>query len=131
MLKSIKKMYYSTGAIMMLGLTNSSMAFAADANTNNFNKISQNIGASISDAPGLLSGLAYIAGTGLGVLGVMKIKDHVENPGNTKLKDGAIRLVAGGALFALPMIYEAMSGTIGSGTAVSAPSLKKATFSVN
>jgi len=51
----------------------------------------------------------------LGVLGVLKIKDHVENPGNTPLKDGAIRLAAGGGLLALPIIYSAMQNTIGQG----------------
>ncbi len=50
-----------------------------------------------------------------GVLGILKIKDHVENPSQTKLQDGAIRLVAGGGLFALPIVFEAMQGSIGDG----------------
>jgi hypothetical protein len=51
----------------------------------------------------------------LGVLGILKIKDHVENPQQTPLKDGAIRLAAGGGLFALPIIYSAMKSTIDAG----------------
>jgi len=53
----------------------------------------------------------------------MKIKDHVENPTQTPLKDGAIRLTAGGALFALPILTSSMLGTVDGGdgdTAVNA-----------
>jgi hypothetical protein len=49
----------------------------------------------------------------LGVLGILKLKDHVENPSQTPMKDGAIRLASGGALFALPIVFEAMKNTIG------------------
>ena len=33
-----------------------------------------------------------------------------------KLQEGAIRLVAGGGLFALPIVFEAMQGSIGEGS---------------
>jgi hypothetical protein len=75
--------------------------------------IAENITTSIEALPGLISAIAYMMGLVLGVLGIMKIKDHVENPGQTQLKDGAIRMASGGALFALPIVYEAMSNTIG------------------
>lgn len=96
----------------------------ASGGDSNFSSIAQNITKSIQDLPKLLSGLAYMFGILLAVLGVMKIKDHVENPGQTPLKDGSIRLAAGGALFAIPMVSNAMLNTIGSETAVSAPTLK-------
>ena len=95
---------------------------------NNFSNIAANITTSISDLPGLLSALSYLFGILLGVLGVMKIKDHVENPTQTPLKDGAIRLAAGGALFALPILFEAMFETVGTGTTVDAAQLKKVNF---
>lgn len=78
-----------------------------------FSDIATNIITSIASLPGLLSGVAYMFGILLAVLGILKIKDHVENPGNTPLKDGAIRLAAGGALFALPIVYDAAYTTIG------------------
>lgn len=78
-----------------------------------FSTIATNIITSIASLPGLLSGVAYMFGILLAVLGILKIKDHVENPGNTPLKDGAIRLAAGGALFALPIVYDAAFTTIG------------------
>ena len=64
------------------------------------------------------------------VLGVLKIKDHVENPSQTPLKDGASRLAAGGALFALPIIYESMFETLGSGTQLSVQALNSVSFAV-
>ena len=68
----------------------------------------------------------------LGVLGLLKIKDHVEQPTSVKLQDGAIRLAAGGGLFALPMVYEAMRSTIGADAAgVEVAPLSKVTFEVN
>lgn len=82
--------------------------FAQDINT-----VSDNIVESIDDLPGLLSGVSYLLGTLLGVLGVLKIKDHADNPGSTPLQHGMIRLAAGGALFALPLVFEAMQITIG------------------
>jgi hypothetical protein len=66
----------------------------------------------------------------LGVLGILKIKDHVENPNQTPLKDGAIRLAAGGGLFALPIIYEAMFQTVGTGANVTAAQLNSVSFNV-
>lgn len=97
---------------------------------NNFNTIVDNMETSISGIPGLISGVSYMMGILLGVLGILKIKDHVENPGNTKLQDGAIRLAAGGGLFALPIVYESMRNTIGEGALVTAPEVSAITLDV-
>lgn len=103
-----------------------------DAHAQDFSTIATNIVASIASLPGLLSGLAYMFGILLAVLGILKIKDHVENPGNTPLKDGAIRLAAGGALFALPIVYEAAFTTIGQeGVATEAAALNPVTMGLN
>lgn len=103
---------------------------AEDAHANTFSNIAANVTTSIQNLPGLLTGLAYMFGILLGVLGILKIKDHVENPSQTPLKDGAIRLAAGGGLFALPIVYEAMRETIGMGGGVSAATLTKVNFAV-
>ena len=120
-----KKIYYGFGAALTAGMmTSPKQALAAagggggGTSGSNFSAIAENITESISDVPGLISALAYLMGVLIGVLGIMKIKDHVENPTQTPLKDGAIRLAAGGALFALPIITEAMMNTIGEGEAV-------------
>ena len=114
--------------LMGAGLFAVTMMTAGDAHANNFSSIGQNIIESIANLPSLLAGLAYMFGILLAVLGIMKIKDHVENPGQTPLKDGSIRLAAGGALFAIPIVSEAMTTTIGSGNAASVASLNAVTF---
>ncbi len=125
MFNKAKTSYYKLGAIMTLGVVTG----ATDANAaNDFGSIANNINQSLSSLPGLISALAYLFGVLLAVLGIMKIKDHVENPTQTPLKDGAIRLCAGGALFALPMILEAMYETTGSGAGASTAKLKAVQF---
>ena len=129
MTKHLKYKLMTAGAATFIGLVSgveSSFAGAA-----NFNKIVGNMETSISGIPGLISGVSYMMGILLGVLGILKIKDHVENAGQTKLQEGAIRLAAGGGLFALPIVYEAMRNTIGDQTAaVAAPSVKAITLDV-
>ena len=128
---NIKRQYYSVGAAMTMGILASGQAHAAGGGGNNFGAIANNINDSIADLPGLLTGLSYLFGILLGVLGIMKIKDHVENPTQTPLKDGAIRLAAGGALFALPIMFEAMFETVGTdGVATEAAELNAVGFNV-
>jgi hypothetical protein len=83
------------------------------AHANNFSDVAKNINTSIEELPGLITSVSYLLGILLGIVGVLKLKDHVENPSQTAMKDGAIRLAAGGALFALPIVYESMQNTIG------------------
>jgi len=119
-----------TMMMMGVGLFAITVMVAGDAHagTSNFSSVAKNISTSIADFPSLISGLAYLFGLLLAVLGVMKIKDHVENPGQTPLKDGSIRLAAGGGLFAIPMISSAMTNTIGSDTAATQATLVGVAF---
>jgi len=99
---------------------------------NNFSDIARNITDSIEELPGLITGVSYMMGLLLGTLGIMKLKDHVENPTQTPLKDGAVRLAAGGALFGLPIVFESMLNTIGTTTAGIEPAqLNRVMFNVN
>lgn len=130
MIKHMKKLSLQLGstgaAVAMLGAT--------EAHANNFSTISANVVSSIAGLPGLLTAVSYMFGLILGVLGILKIKDHVENPGQTPLKDGAIRLLAGGALFALPIIFESMTATLdsaGNGAGATAASMNSVSFNVN
>lgn len=110
----------------LLGL--SRPAFGAAAN---FSTIANNITTSIALLPGLLTAISYLLGLVLGLLGILKIKDHVENPLQTPLHHGAMRLLTGGALFSLSIIFEAMHNTMGvAGVAVQAPALASASFNV-
>ncbi len=104
---------------------------AQAAGSNNFSTIARNITESIEELPGLVTSVSYMIGMLMGVVGVMKLKDHVENPTQTPMKDGAIRLAAGGALFGLPIVFESMLNTIGTtGLSVEPAKLKKVEFNV-
>ena len=110
MLKFINKKSAKLSAIAYVAM----LAGAQDAQAgNDVSAIAENITTSIQSLPQLLNGVAYMMGILLAVLGILKIKDHVENPSNAKLQEGAIRLGAAGALFASPIVLEAMQTTIG------------------
>ncbi len=115
-------------AVLMAAMV--SGATAAHAG-NNFGDIARNITESIEELPGMITGICYMVGLLLGTMGVLKIKDHVENPSQTPMKDGAIRLAAGGALFSLPIVFESMLNTIGTTSAYVEPAkLRKVEFNV-
>lgn len=130
MFKKLNKNTLHLGAAMTAGMLLASSPAHANGGGNDWSAIAANIVASITNLPGLLTALAYMIGILFGVLGVLKIKDHVENPSQTPLKEGAIRLAVGGALFALPIITEAMTNTIsqGGGTAATAAPLNAVSF---
>ncbi|HRQ60531.1 MAG TPA: hypothetical protein PLO23_03305 [Alphaproteobacteria bacterium] len=79
------------------------------------NMLLGNVVYSIDLIPALITGVAYLLGLLLAYAAIIKIKEHVENPEQTKIHEGIIRLVVGGALFSLPAIYEAMYTTMTGG----------------
>lgn len=114
--KKLNRLGAYTSASLVTGLLSSTSAKATDAS---FTSITQTITGQIGGIPGFISAIAYIMGTLFAVLGILKIKDHVENPSNTPLREGAIRLAVGGGLFVVPLITEAMQNLIGTtGTGV-------------
>ncbi len=125
MISFISKKTLQVQAAVLVGLMFGAQEAAAQGA--NFSTIAGNITDSVAELPGLVASLAYLVGLLMGALGIMKIKDHVENPTQTPMKDGAVRLAAGGALFGLPIVFESMLNTIGtSGTAISVAQLNPA-----
>ena len=124
----LARMSAVSGAAFTMGLLSST-----DAHANSFNTISRNINTGIQELPGLLTAVSYMMGMIFSVLGILKIKDHVENPSQTPLKDGAIRLAVGGGLFTIPIITEAMTSLLdtgGAGVAAKSAMLNKMQFNV-
>ena len=122
-----RKTFAIAGAVLAAGLLIATDAHAAAGN--DVSKIAQNITTSIQSVPFLITAISYLLGILLVVLGIMKIKDHVENPSQTPIKDGAIRLLVGGALFAIPIVSEAFLNTIGADqTGVATAKVKKIEF---
>ncbi len=127
MFKTLKLNTLKFQAAFVVGLL--STASEAQAAGNDWSDIARNITTSIEELPGLITGISYMLGLLMGVVGILKLKDHVENPTQTPMKDGAIRLAAGGALFGLPIVFESMLNTIGTtGTSIQPATLNKVTF---
>lgn len=81
--------------------------------TVDFTTTTDAITTSASKIPNLISTVAFIAGIGMAIAGVFKIKAHVDNPAQAPLKDGLIRLAVGGALLAFPLLTNLMVSLIG------------------
>lgn len=88
-------------------------AFAATAA--DLTKASQNVVTAVSGTVALISTLAYIAGAGLALAGVFKLKQHVDNPAQAPMKDALIRLACGGMFLSLPFLMKIMQGSISDG----------------
>ncbi len=82
---------------------------------NNINGLLTNIAAETELLPGIVTATAYLLGLLMGGLGVLKVKDHVEDPARVPLKEGVINLIIGGGMFAIPAVFEAMYVTVGGG----------------
>lgn len=75
-----------------------------------------NVGRNIKDTPILINYASYIIGTALGVTGVVKLKEHVDNPGNKPIKDGLGRVAAAAMFISLPSVLRMARGTTDMGT---------------
>ena len=120
------KITHRLAAIATVGMMagSASDAHAAGAAIT-FKDMSSNIAVASSGFNNLISIVCWVAGAGLGVAGIFKLKQHVDNPGQTPMKDGLIRIACGGGLLAFPFIQTAMQGSISNGslTKVSASTL--------
>lgn len=98
---------YTILTILLL-VAGSNMTWASDVNA-----IAQNMVLNSDRLPSLLSAFAYLLGLLIGVTAILKLKEHVENPTQTPIRVAIIRLFVGGALFALPIVFEAASTSYG------------------
>lgn len=128
-MQSIKKSYYMMGVSMTMGVMSLTPSIAHATTELKAQDITNNLADSIGNLPRLVSGIAFLAGIVLALLGVLKIKDHVENPSQTPLKDGAMRLAVGGALSSAPAVFTALSDVFGSGSNPDFSSISDLSFS--
>lgn len=108
MLNHIKHHYYAAGAAFAIGVLTS-----VDANAATMNTVFGTVTNGLRDFPKLVSVFSYLFGVILVVLGIFKLKAHVESPQQNELKDAAIRMIGGGALFSVPTLTQAAQGFFG------------------
>lgn len=104
------KISHKLAAAATMGMIIGTSGSAEAAKT--FADMSGNIVTASSGFNNLISTVCWIGGAGLGVAGIFKLKQHVDNPGQTPMKDGLVRLGAGGGLLGFPFIQQAMQGSI-------------------
>lgn len=110
------KLSHRLAAIATMGVIAGSSASAFAGTNVTFATMSDNIIKATGNFTGLISTVCYLGGGGLGVAGIFKLKQHVDNPNNTPLKDGLIRIGCGGGLLSFPFIEQAMQGSISNST---------------
>lgn len=96
-------------AVMLLAASTAAQA-APEQNTVGW--LLENINRSMIKAPNFISFVGYIGGLLLVVTGILKFKDHVDNPMQHPISGGIKRLLAGGMMFSLPMLSMALRGSL-------------------
>lgn len=80
----------------------------------NLGQMVSSTGGNVATFPKLISAACYVGGAAFIGTGVMKVKQHVDNP-QTPLREGLVRLAAGGVLVAAPAMTAVMTNTSGVG----------------
>jgi len=75
-----------------------------------------NVAGNTTTVPTFINFASYIIGAALGVSGVSKLKAHVDNPGQTPIKDGLGRVGAAGMFISLPFVLDMLRSTETMGT---------------
>lgn len=62
--------------------------------------------------PGVFAGFSYLIGLFLGYTGIVKVKEHVENPNQVQFLEPVKRFAAGGMFLTLPFMVDVVRNTI-------------------
>ncbi len=112
------KLSHKLAAAATVGMVAASApAFAGNSSNTQLVDMTKNVITASSGFTNLISTLAYIAGAGLALAGVFKLKQHVDNPAQAPMKDALIRLACGGLFLSLPFLLNVMQGSISDGNA--------------
>lgn len=109
LLSNVKQLSFLAIAILVVSL-------APDhAHASTLGGVINNTIQSSANVPGLFAGLSYLFGLVLGFLGIIKLKDHVENPNQVQIWDPIKRFIAGGAFLSLPFMTRVVYETVAAG----------------
>ena len=102
---SMKKLLGVSAAALLLSVE------AAHATGPQLSASVQSVGENVATVPTLINYASYIIGVALGVTGISKLKAHVDNPGNTPIKDGLGRVAAAALFISLPYLLTLAQNT--------------------
>lgn len=113
MIKFLNKHTQKMSAAMVTGMVMGSMGqvLAAGGTGDNFNSYTSGLSSQVTGMPNVVSYISYLGGFALAALGVVGLKNHVENPANEPMKNGLAKLGFGGMLMALPSVVAAIQGS--------------------
>jgi hypothetical protein len=118
MLKSYNKTTAFMSAAMMTGLLSS------ESQAQDFETYTKGASDQVTAFPDIVAFICYLGGFVLAALGVVGLKQHVENPGNAPMKNGLAKLGFGGMLMALPPVVGAIQGS-GAGAGAAGTALQQ------
>lgn len=89
------------------------LAFAQDLNQ----IVTTLTGKELTNVPDIIAAVFYIGGAAFTGAGLLKLKQHADNPTQVKLGEGVGRLSVGAALLTLPYLSTVVINTFGYGQA--------------
>jgi hypothetical protein len=82
------------------------LLFAEPALASNIGKLAEDMSSQGQGIASLLGTASYLMGAGFGIKGGLKLKEHNEQPQQTKLSSPLTMLAVSGMLFALPTVMD-------------------------
>ena len=105
----MSKNYIIAGLAVALVVTAPSIALA---NAQGIEGMGDQLRDQIGSLTDLIGAASFIVGLVFGASGLMKFKQHSENPQGTPLSHAMVRLLVAGALIALPAVLGTSVGTL-------------------
>ena len=131
MLKLLNKQTQFMSAAIMTGAMVGFSGEASATSAGGFSDYTQNLSNNVAGGwINTVTTVSLLGGVALAALGVVNLKQHVENPGNTPMKNGLAKLGFGGVLMALGPVMDAIqtSAESGGGSAITANQITAPTF---
>ena len=131
MLKLLNKQTQLMSAAIMTGAMAgfSSDALAGSASGSAFDGYTKTLSNNVAGGwINTVTNVSLLGGVALAALGVVNLKQHVENPGQTPMKHGLAKLGFGGILMALGPVMEMIQDTAGTGGTLETGQIAAPTF---
>ncbi|MEM9469346.1 MAG: hypothetical protein AAF988_04220, partial [Pseudomonadota bacterium] len=94
------------------GILFTALTVSDSAQAQTLGSVLNNVFVSVDGVPFLFAGFSYLCGLVLGIMGILKIREHVESPNQVPIWDPIKRFLAGGAFFSLPYMASVVQTTI-------------------
>lgn len=94
----MKRMTYYGPALLALGL----LLLADPAMAEDFGKGAERIAGQLEYVAKLISIISFVSGLGIGMSGILKLKNHSQNPAQVPLSQPMMRILVACGLIALP-----------------------------